>query len=504
VDRLQKLLNDLTWYGLFWLLLTNLFGVGSYAFLREAMGQEPVIAGAAASLIALLLSALTARLLVLATTQPLRAIWQAIWHISPENTSVPAPDLEHLTHGKEVAATLTREIYTLSSSKSKTATPAAPASLLELLPVPVIAVDNQRIIKALNRPAADYLTKTSQELVGTPLSNILHLTFPGSTTLDSWLEQQSQQSVSADTMWEEVRLQLPDEQGVRQFDLAAHFSKDDPNGYEIVLALFDHTAHFQDEETKSSYVAMAVHELRTPLTILRGYIEVFEDELSDKLTPELKDFMHKMSASAQSLTAFVSNILNVARVDENQLNLSLHEANWNELLPEICHDLELRAKVRGKTIELMMTPNLPVVAADKVSIYEVVSNLVDNAIKYSGESTRIIIQAGLGKNGTIDTVVQDFGTGIPEGALKHLFTKYYRSHRTKSSVSGSGLGLYLVKAIITAHGGNVWVNSHEGQGSSFGFSLQPFSAVASSPATSSEGIERHAHGWIKNHSMYRK
>jgi signal transduction histidine kinase len=87
--------------------------------------------------------------------------------------------------------------------------------------------------------------------------------------------------------------------------------------------------------------------------------------------------------------------------------------------------------------------------------------------------------------------------------MKDLFTKYYRSHKSRDAVSGSGLGLYLVKAIVTAHGGRVWATSKEGEGSTFGFSLMPFSDVSAEIGKDGKGIERQASGWIKNHSTYR-
>src|SRR5690606_35941113 len=103
---------------------------------------------------------------------------------------------------------------------------------------------------------------------------------------------------------------------------AASFSKDNSAGNEAVLVLFDRSGAYSIQDKATTFVAVAVHELRTPLTMLRGYIELFEDELGDSLSPEHKAFMNKMSAASQNLSAFVSNILNVARIEEDQLTLS--------------------------------------------------------------------------------------------------------------------------------------------------------------------------------------
>src|SRR5690606_269853 len=170
-------------------------------------------------------------------------------------------------------------------------------------------------------------------------------------------------------------------------------------------------------EDEIDFMALAVHELRTPLTVMRGYIEALQEELQGKVSPELDDFMQKLQASSQSLAAFVSNILNVARVEENQLFLKLKEEQWESVLRSAMTDMELRAKVHGKTIECEIQPNLPSVAVDRVSIYEVINNLLDNAIKYSVNSDKIIVKSYLGNDGFVVTTVQDFGIGIPDSII---------------------------------------------------------------------------------------
>jgi signal transduction histidine kinase len=248
-----------------------------------------------------------------------------------------------------------------------------------------------------------------------------------------------------------------------------------------------------------------VHELRTPLTLLRGYIEAFDEELTGKLTPQMTDFMQKMSATAQQLTAFVNNILNVARIDDDQLELHLAEENWQQIIDSAVVNLSLRAKVRGIVLEAHVAPDLPKVGVDRLSIHEVLNNLVDNAIKYSANSKKIIIDAHMSPEGLVETTVQDHGVGIGTDIMPNLFTKFYRDHRNRAQIGGTGLGLYLCKSIVTAHGGNIWVRSKVGEGSTFGFTVKPFEQLAEEIKNSdNKDIVRGAHGWIKNHSLYRR
>jgi signal transduction histidine kinase len=288
--------------------------------------------------------------------------------------------------------------------------------------------------------------------------------------------------------------------------MAANYNKDSPTGIETIVTIFDHTTTYGQDDEAISFIALAVHELRNPLTMLRGYIDVFEEELDGKLSDELADFMRKMQVAAGTLAAFVNNILNVARIENDQLVLELSEQNWIEVVNGAIEGLKLRAQIHKKTIEFVHPTELPTVCADSVSIYEVLSNILDNAIKYSGEEQKkIIVSTILNKEGLVETTIQDFGPGIPSVLLPNLFEKFYRNHRTQSQVGGTGLGLYLSKAIITAHGGQIWVKSKEGEGTTFGFTLLPFSTATSKMKPGdNNGIVRGAHGWIKNHSLYRR
>jgi signal transduction histidine kinase len=167
--------------------------------------------------------------------------------------------------------------------------------------------------------------------------------------------------------------------------------------------------------------------------------------------------------------------------------------------------MELRARVRGMKLTLKIDGSLPSVGADAVSIHEVVNNLLDNAIKYSKDGKEIIVHSHVNQDGSVETTVQDFGPGIPEAAMGNLFDKFYRDYHNRNNVGGTGMGLFLSKAIVTAHGGNIWVRSKEGQGTTFGFTLMPYSKVATENKKGDNAdITRTAHGWIKNHSMYRR
>jgi signal transduction histidine kinase len=513
MNQLEQFIQTARAYGYLILMGGNVFLILVWWTLTEYLAQPPAITLAIVSCIALLLPILLIWVVSDLFLRPLRFVWQAILYISPNTHSVAAPEPKNIRYGKELVTNLVLYVYQLAEAGSKlnSSTKAADKEMdrnfvAENLPLPLVILDKNESVLFANQSFLKYIHREADEILGNSIYNTLDLSFMSDGTLDNWLRVAKAGHVTATEYWERVKLTIPgDKPQAKLFDLAAYYNKDNPDNTETMLVMFDHTKSYGRDDQAVNFVALAVHELRTPLTMLRGYIEVLEEETAGKLNPELEGFIARMKASAQQLATFVNNILNVARVDENQLVLQLQEGDWSSILQQTVQDLSLRAKVHGITLKTSIEDNLPSVGLDRVSIFEVLSNIVDNAIKYSGESKEIIISSSLAKNGLVETTIQDFGRGIPANAVPHLFEKFYRDRRNRQQVGGTGLGLYLSKTLVNAHGGNIWVRSKEGQGSTFGFTLVPYSQLAEEQKNQdNNGIVRNAHGWIKNHSMYRR
>ena len=168
--------------------------------------------------------------------------------------------------------------------------------------------------------------------------------------------------------------------------------------------------------------------------------------------------------------------------------------------------MQLRAASQNRILTVEIPGDLPSVAADRASASEVLSNLIDNAIKYSNEGGVVSVSAK--QDGDfVRVAVQDRGIGMPGSVVSNLFHKFYRSHRSRETVAGTGIGLYISKAIVESHGGKIEVRSAVGEGSTFEFTLPVYSTVAekiSANNNSNEGLIEHDEGgWIKNHAMYR-
>jgi signal transduction histidine kinase len=493
------------------LLVTGLLWIA----LRQVLELSVLISATITGVTSLVLVLISTFVLVNMSTEPVEMMERVIGYAAHSKRDALQPDLENMKLGRELIVAQSHQIYDLASrslaeaTAQGTTTVASTQSaifsgdaILNSVATPLFGVDATQTVTMVNSSGAAYVGKQPADIVGKPIFDILNLSFQGEESYADWLTNIKSTSVTASRSWNRVR-HVIDADNSKQFDMVASFSSGNQSGTESMIALFDKTEGYHKDDQELSFVALAVHELRTPLTIMRGYIEVFEDELGPTLSPELTEFMHKMHASAQQLAAFVSNILNVARVEEDQLALKLRSESWPDILKAAVEDLELRARVHGKHIELHVADNLPPIATDRISIHEVINNLVDNAIKYSGKSEKIVINSAVNANGLIETSVQDFGLGIPESVLPQLFQKFHRSHKSSVQVGGTGLGLFLCKALINAHGGNIWVRSKEGEGSIFTFTLLPYDQVSSEQVEGEDGIIRGAHGWIKNHSLYR-
>lgn len=511
MDHLQRLIRRGQTELLAVLFLNNALLIGAW-WVTQAFNLNHWLDLAILVVIALVEMLLISSLIVPRFMQPVKALWQAILHLSPQTSGIEAPQIDKLKFGKELVSHLTLHIYQLVSvaDKVKGENTALEKDLknnfvAQNLPLPLLVLDAQETIKFANQATADYIGMKIEDLIGKNVYMILNMSFTSNDTFDNWLKKVKVSSATAVQAWERVKIDVRDNHPTLLFDMAAYYNRDNLDHNETMIVLFDHTKQYSQDDQAVSFVALSVHELRTPLTLLRGYIEVFEEELDGQLNDELKGFMDKMHAQAEQLMAFVNNILNVARVDDDQLELKLQEGDWPSTLQATIESLSLRAKVRGITLNCSIAEDLPKVAIDRLSVQEVINNLVDNAIKYSGKSTVINIASRLTKDGLVETTVEDHGLGISSSIMANLFTKFYRDHHNRSQVGGTGLGLYLSNAIIQAHGGNLWVRSTEGKGSTFGFTLVPYAQLNEEVKRGqNQEIVRGAHGWIKNHSLYRR
>jgi PAS domain S-box-containing protein len=222
------------------------------------------------------------------------------------------------------------------------------------------------------------------------------------------------------------------------------------------------------DRLKSDFVSMVSHELRAPLTNISGAIELMKGacEHPDHTCFEM---MGVVNDQTLRLNRLVQGILNVARIESKKLDLHRQPLDLPSLMKRVVRTLEA-----GTTIHQFRLPtadNLPPVWGDEDRVEEVLMNLVDNAIKYSPQGGLIVLKAEE-KGAEVVVSITDPGVGIPKKEQRKIFNKFHRVDRGDAKGTyGYGLGLYIAKKFVEAHGGRIWVESTVGQGSTFSFTL---------------------------------
>jgi len=214
----------------------------------------------------------------------------------------------------------------------------------------------------------------------------------------------------------------------------------------------------------SRFTADASHELRTPLTILRGELEAAVEQ--SQPAPELRETIGSALEETERLSRIVESLMAISRLDAGEARMELDTLDLSELAATTTEQMRLLAE--DKNIALRCESDKQVsVEGDRARLKQVIVNLVDNAIKYTPAGGHVGVKVG-GSNGSAVLEVSDNGVGIPPEALPHIFERFYRADKARSrQMGGAGLGLSIIKAIVTAHGGQVRVESVEGEGSRF-------------------------------------
>lgn len=226
----------------------------------------------------------------------------------------------------------------------------------------------------------------------------------------------------------------------------------------------------QLEELKKEFVFIAAHELRTPVTAIKGYLSMVLEGEAGPVSNEVQQLLKEVITANERLIQLVNDLLQVARAEAGRLSIEVRAIDVVAPIQEVLK--ELKPLADQKKIKLLYeSESPPQVMADDQRLKEVMVNLVGNAIKYTlGEGTVTISHER--KDKELVTHVKDTGIGIPVDAQKKLFEKFYRVQDEKTrDITGTGLGLFIVKQIVEKMNGQIWVSSGAGQGSTFSFSL---------------------------------
>ncbi|MGZ6004699.1 MAG: PAS domain-containing sensor histidine kinase [Candidatus Saccharimonadales bacterium] len=364
--------------------------------------------------------------------------------------------------------------------------------LLQSVADGVVVIDISGKITLVNPSAADLLGWPANEAVGLNVNSVVKLTQENGKDIDEASNPFT--SVLRDKQAFKNTLQLVAKNGTNRVVSIVVSPLVLPPDYQLVGAvavLRDISRQHQEEAQRAEFISTASHEMRTPVAAIEGYLALAMNDRVSKIDSKAREYLEKAHSSTQHLGKLFQDLLTSAKAEDGRLSSHPSVVEVGSFLEQLTQDLKFSAEKKGLAMELVMGSGgevtdardsnsrvvrpLYYVYVDADRVHEVITNLADNAIKYS-DSGRITI--GLtGDNEVVQIFVRDTGAGIPPEDVPHLFQKFYRVNNTLTrTVGGTGLGLFISKKIVELYGGRIWVESEVGKGSTFYINLPRLSS----------------------------
>jgi signal transduction histidine kinase len=240
----------------------------------------------------------------------------------------------------------------------------------------------------------------------------------------------------------------------------------------IIVNVHDITRFREEEEIKSTFTSIISHELKTPVALIKGYAQTLARPDAAWDAETARQSLQVIEEEADRLEALINNLLDVSRIQASGLRLDYADVNLERLARKVVE--AYRTQTTEHQLEVDFPAALPLVWGDEERLRQVLTNLVSNAIKYSPQGGLIRIGGwleqpeGAADHTRVVLYIADQGIGIPTADLPKIFDRFYRVDSSlRRSTAGAGLGLYLAKAIVEAHGGQIWAHSEAGKGTTF-------------------------------------
>jgi PAS domain S-box-containing protein len=341
----------------------------------------------------------------------------------------------------------------------------------------VIATDKNGRIVLINKVAEDMAQIVGADVMGKPYSDVWGIeTSPGqplSKDDQDPIDKALNSGVS--TRSSKYSFARRDAQGkaIVSFPAAVSVSpvtlKNQIAG--AIAVIRDITHEKEVDRMKTEFISLASHQLRTPLSAIKWFTEMLLSGDAGKLNPDQTEFARNVSESTERMIDLVRGLLNISRMESGRILIDPKPTNLHELIKGIVDDVQAKIKENNQTMHVAVSEDLPLVNLDERLISQVYMNLLTNAIKYTPKKGKISVLISQ-KGNELVSQVSDTGYGIPKSEQHKIFQKFFRAENVvKIITDGTGLGLYLVKAIIESSGGKIWFESEEGKGTSFWFSL---------------------------------
>ncbi len=343
-------------------------------------------------------------------------------------------------------------------------------TLLESMSEGLIAVDNKGEIVLVNNQAIGLLDLDPQETVGgKPIDMVLHLNGED----DKPLAPDQYPHRKAIGVTQPISGIYAIHRNDRKLFMNITAGPVLVNGAAagVIMVVRDVTHEKEVDRMKTEFISLASHQLRTPLSAIRWFTEMLLSGDAGKLTPEQTEFAQNVADSTERMTDLVNSLLNISRIESGRIMVDPKPTDLNELIGGIVSDLKAKTTTKQQNLVVSVHKELPKVNLDPKLIGQVYLNLLTNAVKYTPKGGEIAVFVSC-KGDELVSQVTDNGYGIPKEEQPKMFQKFFRaSNVAKVETDGTGLGMYLIKAIIESSGGKIWFESQEGKGTTFWFSL---------------------------------
>ncbi|MFO7958884.1 MAG: ATP-binding protein [Candidatus Brocadiia bacterium] len=255
----------------------------------------------------------------------------------------------------------------------------------------------------------------------------------------------------------------------------------------VVLVLRDVTRLKELERLKSEFVMTASHELRTPLTTIGMSVDLLQEEVADQLDDDQRQLLAAAHEELQRLKALINDLLDLSKIESGKMEMEFTRTPVEAVVRKAVSVFEEQAREKGVELTSTVPDGIPEMRADPNKISWVVTNLISNALRYTESGGHIRVSAE-GSRSQVYISVEDNGAGIPEEYQSRIFDKFVQVEG--ADAHGTGLGLAICKEIVRAHGGTIWVESEEGEGSKFTFTV-PLAEQAEAKGRQDNGQQTH-------------
>lgn len=342
-------------------------------------------------------------------------------------------------------------------------------AILESIADGVVVNNPQGQVILMNPGAERILNQSRDSLITTDVRRLLEaFDDPGRTTALAAIEEMLAQANSPSQI-KVISAMLEMDSRVISAHMAPVIARHD-EFLGVVTILRDITKEVEADRAKSEFISTVSHELRTPMTAIKGYTDLLFGGAVGSLNENQKHFLSVIQNNTGRLIALINDLLDISRIETGRVRFEPTPVKLGEVIAGVVEAMAARAQERGLTLTYEVDAGLPEVMGDRDRLYQVLTNLVGNAINYTPEGSVTVEAANVDM--AVQVSVRDTGVGIDPEDISRIFDRFYRGDDpVVQEASGTGLGLSIVKMFVEMHGGRVWVESEKAKGSTFTFIL---------------------------------